>query len=42
VNSQQRLALNAPCLLSIETLHPQYRRKAGVWSEVLTVNTGYE
>ena len=39
---EQLVALAAPCLLSVETMHPRYGRKVGAWTEVLTVNTGYE
>jgi hypothetical protein len=39
---EQRIALAAPSLLSFEALHERYHRKVGVWSEVLTINTGYE
>lgn len=39
---EQKIALAMPCLLSIETTNPVYGRRIGAWSEVLTVNTGYE
>ena len=40
---QQRVALEAPCLLGMETAHPRYGRVllSGV-SVILTVNAGYE
>lgn len=42
VTPEQTIARRTPCLLAVETLHPRYRRLAGAWSLVLTVNTGYE
>lgn len=39
---EQRMALAATCRLSVECMHPRYGRKVGAWTEVLTVNTGYE
>lgn len=42
MNSAQRLAYNAPCLLAFETTHPRYGQRNGAWSTVLTINTGYE
>jgi hypothetical protein len=42
LTGEQRVALTHPCLLSFEVLNPVFARKIGAWSEVLTVNTGYE
>ncbi len=42
ISGRQRLALTRPCLLAVETMHPCYRTVTGVWSEILTVNTGHE
>ncbi|HEY3484296.1 MAG TPA: hypothetical protein VGK49_02880, partial [Ilumatobacteraceae bacterium] len=30
-----------PCFLAIETMHPRYGTRNGMWTEVLTINTGY-
>jgi hypothetical protein len=38
----QRTAIARPCRLAIECLHPRFRARAGVYSVVLTVNSGYE
>lgn len=38
----QRIAIEHACLLSIETAHPRFGSRTGAWSQVLTVNTGYE
>jgi hypothetical protein len=40
--AQQRLALERPCRLAIETMHPSLRFFYGGHSVVLSVNTGYE
>lgn len=44
MNRFQRIALDHPCRLAIETYHPQFRRliRGGGFSVVLTVNSGYE
>jgi hypothetical protein len=42
VNPQQRIAIQNPCLLSMETMRPIHRCRSGSWTEVLTVNSGYE
>ena len=36
------VALAHHCRLAAETLHPRFRRKVGLFSIVLTVNSGYE
>lgn len=39
----QRIALNHPCYLASETMHPRFRsRLTATMSLVLTINTGYE
>lgn len=38
----QTRALEAPCFLAGETIHPQYAWREGHVSVVLTVNAGYE
>jgi hypothetical protein len=38
----QQLAISQPCYLGGETVHPRYRSGNGRWSQVLTVNSGYE
>lgn len=44
MNRAQRLALEHPCRLAVETLHPRFPRliRGGKYSVVLTVNSGYE
>jgi hypothetical protein len=42
MNYQQRTAIEHPCRLAIETMHPRFRMKDGITGVVLTVNTGYE
>jgi len=42
VTDQQRTAIQWPCRLAIETLHPRYRRRGAMTSAIVTVNTGYE
>jgi hypothetical protein len=39
---QQRIALMNTCRLAQETIHPQFRRIRGRFSEVVTFNSGYE
>ncbi len=38
----QTKAMKHPCRLSIETLHPRFRRKMKGHSLIITINTGYE
>lgn len=39
----QRIALNHPCYLASETVHPRYvSMLTGTTSLVLTINSGYE
>lgn len=38
----QQTALEHPCRLGIETLHPRYMTLRGDHSVTVTVNTGYE
>jgi hypothetical protein len=38
----QEVALAHPCYLAGETVHPRFRQMTGAWSQVLTVNAGYE
>jgi hypothetical protein len=38
----QSIALAHPCLLAGETVHPRFGSRHGAWSQVLTINTGYE
>ena len=44
MNKAQRIALDFHCRLATETLHPRFRRlrPGGLFSIVLTVNSGYE
>jgi len=42
MTEQQQTAIERPCRLAIETLHPRFRRREGVCAVILTVNTGYE
>ncbi len=37
-----RTALAHHCRLGTETLHPRFGRRAGGFSVILTVNSGYE
>jgi hypothetical protein len=39
---QQQIAIERPCRLAVETMHPRYRDRAGLTTVVLTVNSGYE
>lgn len=38
----QRIAISNACLLAGQTVNPLFRSQSGLWSTVLTVNTGYE
>ena len=38
----QQIALQHPCYLAGETVHPRFANLSGAWSLVLTVNAGYE
>jgi|GEM_PF-5585599 len=38
----QSIALAHPCLLAGQTINPLYGSRSGAWSQVLTINTGYE
>jgi hypothetical protein len=38
----QTIALATPCYLGGETIAARYRSGNGRWSQVLTVNSGYE
>jgi len=42
LTAQQQIARVHPCLLSLETMNPMFAKRVGAWSEILTVNTGYE
>lgn len=42
LTNQQMVAIQWPCLIACECLHPRYKRKTAKWSVVLTVNSGYE
>ncbi len=42
MNRRQRIALQSPCLLSIETMRPEFAHIDRGHSTVLTVNRGYE
>lgn len=44
MNGPQRVAWEHRCYLAGETVHPRYGRllRGGMWSLVLTINTGYE
>lgn len=44
MNAAQRTALIYHCRLAIETAHPRFARviRGGLYSVVLTVNSGYE
>jgi hypothetical protein len=44
MNTHQRAALTYHCRLAVETTHPRFRRfvRGGLYSVVLTVNSGYE
>lgn len=44
MNKQQRLALEYHCRLATETVHPRFGRlrRGGLFTVVLTVNSGYE
>ena len=39
---QQRKAINSPCYLGCEVVNPAFRKGCKSWSEILTVNVGYE
>lgn len=38
----QTTAIEHPCRLAVETMHPRFRERSGITTVVLTVNTGYE
>lgn len=42
INKQQQLALQHPCCLGVETMHPRFASVGSTHSIVLTVNNGYE
>ena len=42
MTSAQRVAIERPCRLAVETMHPRYRERNGITTVVLTVNSGYE
>ena len=42
MNTMQRRALDAPCYLGCECLHPRFGHSKGRYHIVLTVNAGYE
>lgn len=44
MNKAQRLALEHHCRLAVETIHPRFVRliRGGLYSVILTVNSGYE
>lgn len=39
---EHRIARDNHCRLAAETMHPRFRKQTGSWSQVLTVNSGYE
>lgn len=42
MNEHQQTALEHPCLLAVESLHPRFAYASGIHSVLLTVNAGYE
>lgn len=42
MNKPQTVALRHHCRLASETAHPRFATRHGIWSLVLTVNSGYE
>lgn len=38
----QQTAIERPCRLAVEAMHPRFRNFSGITTVVLTVNTGYE
>jgi hypothetical protein len=42
VSSPAEVALRYHCRLATETLHPRFGRAEGLFTVMLTVNTGYE
>ena len=42
MTQQQSVALQHPCFLAGETVHPRFVRAEGHMSLLLTVNAGYE
>lgn len=39
---KQKIAIENPCLLACETMHPRFASMHSGGSVILTVNTGYE
>lgn len=39
---EQTTAIERPCRLAIECMHPRYRHRGGLTTVILTVNSGYE
>ena len=42
LNEQQRIAIKHHCRLACETVQPRFTWRGGLYSIVLTVNSGYE
>lgn len=42
MNAAQRTAIEHHCRLAGETMHPMFGKMHGLYSIVLTVNSGYE
>lgn len=42
MSSPSEVALRYHCRLSVETAHPRFGRREGLFTVLLTVNTGYE
>lgn len=42
MTSQQRIAIEHPTRLAVETMHPRFRERNGITAVILTVNSGYE
>ena len=40
--AQQQVALQHPCRLAFETMHPRFAWREGGHGIILTVNSGYE
>jgi hypothetical protein len=42
ITYEQMTAIERPCRLAVETMHPRFRHSTGVTIVILTVNSGYE
>lgn len=42
MNERQQTALQHPCRLEVETLHPRFRHQRETHNLILTLNAGYE